>query len=153
MRKKIKEHELFTKLLFILFIGLFLQAIVISLFIYHRSRDAYIQLFNQSNDVVLKKIQSEFESLNDTIENTLAAFDSNPAVESYFSNDPAQHMEQLQQLRTIQKMNDSLSKIHPMIDYDVLIFGENGRTFVGNDMLTAVSADSFFSICDCSESE
>lgn len=56
MRKKIKEHELFTKLLFILFIGLFLQAIVISLFIYHRSRDAYIQLFNQSNDVVLKKI-------------------------------------------------------------------------------------------------
>ncbi|MDU4956098.1 MAG: histidine kinase [Enterococcus faecium] len=144
MRKKIKEHELFTKLLFILFIGLFLQAIVISLFIYHRSRDAYIQLFNQSNDVVLKKIQSEFESLNDTIENTLAAFDSNPAVKSYFSNDPAQHMEQLQQLRTIQKMNDSLSKIHPMIDYDVLIFGENGRTFVGNDMLTAVSADSFF---------
>ncbi|MDT6525181.1 histidine kinase [Enterococcus faecium] len=144
MRKKIKEHELFAKLLFILFIGLFLQAIVISLFIYHRSRDAYIQLFNQSNDVVLKKIQSEFESLNDTIENTLAAFDSNPAVKSYFSNDPAQHMEQLQQLRTIQKMNDSLSKIHPMIDYDVLIFGENGRTFVGNDMLTAVSADSFF---------
>ena len=144
MRKKIKEHELFTKLLFILFIGLFLQAIVISLFIYHRSRDAYIQLFNQSNDVVLKKIQSEFESLNDTIENTLAAFDSNPAVKSYFSDDPAQHMEQLQQLRTIQKMNDSLSKIHPMIDYDVLIFGENGRTFVGNDMLTAVSADSFF---------
>ncbi|EME7178450.1 hypothetical protein IHQ23_06465 [Enterococcus faecium] len=60
MRKKIKEHELFTKLLFILFIGLFLQAIVISLFIYHRSRHAYIQLFNQSNDVVLKKIQSEF---------------------------------------------------------------------------------------------
>ncbi|EKQ3346669.1 ATP-binding protein, partial [Enterococcus faecium] len=109
MRKKIKEHELFAKLLFILFIGLFLQAIVISLFIYHRSRDAYIQLFNQSNDVVLKKIQSEFESLNDTIENTLAAFDSNPAVKSYFSNDPAQHMEQLQQLRTIQKMNDSLS--------------------------------------------
>lgn len=53
-------------------------------------------------------------------------------------------MEQLQQLRTIQKMNDSLSKIHPMIDYDILIFGENGRTFVGNDMLTAVSADSFF---------
>ncbi len=82
--------------------------------------------------------------MNDTIENTLAAFDSNPAVKSYFSNDPAQHMEQLQQLRTIQKMNDSLSKIHPMIDYDVLIFGENGRTFVGNDMLTAVSADSFF---------
>ena len=144
MRKKIKEHELFTKLLFILFIGLFLQAIVISLFIYHRSRDAYIQLFNQSNDVVLKKIQSEFEGLNDAIENTLAAFDSNPAVESYFSNGPVQHMEQLQQLRTIQKMNDSLSKIHPMIDYDVLIFGENGRTFVGNDMLTAVSADSFF---------
>lgn len=96
--------------------------------------------------MVLKKIQSEFESLNDTIENTLAAFDSNPAVKSYFSNDPAQHMEQLQQLRTIQKMNDSLSKIHPMIDYDVLIFGENGRTFVGNDMLTAVSADSFFNL-------
>lgn len=61
-----------------------------------------------------KKIQSEFESLNDTIENTLAAFDSNPAVKSYFSNDPAQHMEQLQQLRTIK--NEWLSFKNPSND-------------------------------------
>lgn len=144
MRKKIKEYELFAKLLFILFIGLFLQAVIISLFTYHQSRGTYIQPFNQPNNVVLKRVQSEFENLNDTTENTLAASNSNLAVKSYPPNDPVQHMERSQQLKTIQRMNGSLSKIHPITDYDVLIFGEDGRTFVGDDMFATVSADSFF---------
>jgi|GEM_PF-6774853 len=35
MKAKLKEYELFTKLFIILFIALFTQAIIISLFIYN----------------------------------------------------------------------------------------------------------------------
>lgn len=87
MSMKLKEYELFTKLILIIFIGLCAQAIIISLFIYHRSRNVYIELFDKSNTVVLKKIQKDFETLNDSIENTLAMIEANPSVQEYFSSD------------------------------------------------------------------
>lgn len=73
MKAKLKEYELFTKLFIILFIALFTQAIIISLFIYHQSKEAYINLFDKSNEQSLVKIQRDFEMLNDNIEKTLSS--------------------------------------------------------------------------------
>lgn len=145
MRQKLREYELFTKLLIIIFIALCAQAIIISWFIYHRSKDVYIELFDKSNAVVLKKIQSDFETLNDNVENTLTAVQSNPAVGDYFST-TAEHssITLINQLNSIQKMNNSFGEIYPNIDYDLLIFGENGRTFIGNDMLTVMDSTDFY---------
>ncbi|MCB5955435.1 cache domain-containing sensor histidine kinase [Enterococcus sp. CWB-B31] len=145
MKKKFKEYELFTKLLIIIIVALCAQAIVISTFIYYRSKNVYIELFNKSNAVVLKKIQSDFETLNDNIENTLSLIEDSSAVEGYFTiNSKYTSVDRLGQLLAIQKMNQSFSEIYPKINYDVVIFGENGRTFIGNDMITSISSPEFF---------
>ena len=81
MKAKLKEYELFTKLFIILFIALFTQAIIISLFIYHQSKEAYVNLFDKSNEQSLVKIQRDFEMLNDNIEKTLSSIAENPGVE------------------------------------------------------------------------
>nr|WP_258925002.1 hypothetical protein [Enterococcus hirae] len=56
MKKKFKEYELVTKLLVVLVIALLTQAIILSFFIYDRSKNAYIHLFDKSNELTLGKI-------------------------------------------------------------------------------------------------
>lgn len=145
MNKKLKEYELFTKLIVIIFIGLCAQAIIISLFIYHRSKNVYIELFDKSNTVVLKKIQKDFETLNDSIENTLAMIEANPSVHEYFSADgDFSSIDQFNQLSSVQKMNTSLGETFPTIDYDLIVYGENGRTWIDSEMLVSINATTFF---------
>ncbi|MHC5228728.1 sensor histidine kinase [Enterococcus sp. LJL99] len=145
MSKKLKEYELFTKLIVIIFIGLCAQAIIISLFIYHRSKNVYIELFDKSNTVVLKKIQKDFETLNDSIENTLAMIEANPSVHEYFSADgDFSSIDQFNQLSSVQKMNTSLGETFPTIDYDLIVYGENGRTWIDSEMLVSINATTFF---------
>ncbi|MBO0461442.1 histidine kinase [Enterococcus sp. DIV1298c] len=146
MIKKLREHELLTKLLLILFIALFAQAATISLFIYHRSREAYIEQFDQSNRMTLQKIQHDFETLNDNIENTLTLLAESSAVEGYFKEGQQTTLEKINQLRTVQKMNDSLAPIFPNIKDDIFLFGENGRMFISNDMVSDLTADDFFQL-------
>lgn len=146
MIKKLREHELLTKLLIILFIALFTQAATISLFIYQRSRDAYIQQFDRSNRMTLQKIQHDFETLNDNIENTLTLLAESSAVEGYFKEGQQTTLEKINQLRTVQKMNDSLAPIFPNIKDDIFLFGENGRMFISNDMVSDLTADDFFQL-------
>lgn len=146
MKQLMREYELFTKLLIVVLAALCLQAVIVSMFIYHHSKKSYIDYFDQSNAVSLKKIQHDFEMLNDKIENTLAQIDRNPAVEDYFT-DALQHIaQQTDQLIAIQRMNESFNGISPTIDYDLMIFGENGRLFVGNDMIAAMTATDFFQL-------
>lgn len=144
MKKKFKEYELFTKLLIILFIALFTQAMIISFFIYDRSKNAYIHLFDKSNELALGKIQRDFATLNDNIENTLTMIANNLAVENYFSNNKQTSLMTFNQLKEIQQMNRSFTVISPYINYDLMIFGENGRTFIGNDMIAKMNASAFF---------
>ncbi|EOH87430.1 cache domain-containing sensor histidine kinase [Enterococcus villorum] len=144
MKKKFKEYELFTKLLIILFIALFTQAMIISFFIYDRSKNAYINLFDKSNELALGKIQRDFAILNDNIENTLTVIADNPAVENYFSKKNQTSLMNFNQLKEIQQMNRSFTIISPYINYDLMIFGENGRTFIGNDMIAKLNASTFF---------
>lgn len=146
MKAKLKEYELFTKLFIILFIALFTQAIIISLFIYHQSKEAYINLFDKSNEQSLVKIQRDFEMLNDNIEKTLSSIAENPGVESYFSTENQPALSQLSDLKEIHQMTLSFTAISPYIDYDLMIFGENGRTFVGNDLIASMDANAFFQL-------
>ncbi|MGM9902432.1 MAG: sensor histidine kinase [Enterococcus sp.] len=144
MIKKLKEHELFTKLLLIFVVVLFIQAIIISLFIYYRSKDAYIELFDKSNETAMNKIQHDFETLNDTIENTLTQLAQSAAVEAYFKKNDQTPLERINELRTIQKLNDSLAPISPDIRNDIFLFGENGRMFISNDMISDFTSETFF---------
>ena len=146
MKAKLKEYELFTKLFIILFIALFTQAIIISLFIYHQSKEAYINLFDKSNEQSLVKIQRDFEMLNDNIEKTLSSIAENPGVESYFSTENQPALSQLSDLKEIHQMTLGFTAISPYIDYDLMIFGENGRTFVGNDLIASMDANAFFQL-------
>lgn len=143
MKKTFKEYELFTKLMIILFIALFTQAMIISFFIYDRSKNAYIDLFDKSNELALGKIQRDFETLNDNIENTLTTVATNSAVEDYFSANEQTSLKKFNNLKEIQQMNRSFTAISPYINYDLMIFGESGRTFVGNDMVTNIDAPTF----------
>lgn len=138
MKKKFKEYELVTKLLVVLVIALLTQAIILSFFIYDRSKNAYIHLFDKSNELTLGKIQRDFERLNDNIENTLTMVANNPAVENYFSNDPHSSLDNYANVKTIQQMNRSFTSISPSINYDLMIYGESGHTFVGNEMLASM---------------
>ncbi len=144
MKEKLKEYELFTKLLIILFIALFTQAIILSLFIYHQSKEAYIQLFDKSNTQSLTKIQRDFELLNDNIEKTLSLIATNSGVESYFSTKEQSALSQFSALKEIHQMTLSFTAISPYLDYDLMVFGENGRTYVGNDLVASMDATDFF---------
>ncbi|MFS0959880.1 sensor histidine kinase [Enterococcus durans] len=146
MKAKLKEYELFTKLFIILFIALFTQAIIISLFIYHQSKEAYINLFDKSNEQSLVKIQRDFEMLNDNIEKTLSSITENSGVESYFSTENQPALSKLSDLKEIHQMTLGFTAISPYIDYDLMIFGENGRTFVGNDLIASMDANAFFQL-------
>lgn len=143
MKKKFKEYELVTKLLVVLVIALLTQAIILSFFIYDRSKNAYIHLFDKSNELTLGKIQRDFERLNDNIENTLTMVANNPAVENYFSNNQHSSLDNYANVKTIQQMNRSFTSISPSINYDLMIYGESGHTFVGNEMLASMDAAAF----------
>lgn len=143
MKKKFKEYELVTKLLVVLVIALLTQAIILSFFIYDRSKNAYINLFDKSNELTLDKIQRDFERLNDNIENTLTMVANNPAVENYFSNNQHSSLDNYENVKTIQQMNRSFTSISPSINYDLMIYGESGHIFVGNEMLASMDAATF----------
>ena len=140
-RNWIKENELFARIFLFVVVGVISVCLLTVAVIYGRSKDAYVASYQSSNELLLEKIQEDYERLNDNINRIFDIVDESKAVESYLKGE-------LNQGRTILELNDQLQDTRSLfqdIPSNLVLIGVNGRTFFQNDAVRNQSVEDFLS--------
>lgn len=141
MFEKYKEHQLFFRLLSLFIIVICAQTLIVSYFIYSRSKEAYINSFNDSNTIILKKIQSDFEIINNNIEQLFTRLDNNAVVEAFFSNNNNTPEEEFRLSKEIQTELSQTKEIYHSLFSNLVIFGENKKSFYQNAAVASMTTE------------
>ncbi|MBO0477854.1 histidine kinase [Vagococcus sp. DIV0080] len=143
--KKIKNwlhsNELFFKLLSVVILFVILVCFLTLSLVIERSKNSYIDSYKASNQILMDKIQKDYDTLNDNINRMFDLVDNSQVVEDYLTtkNDHSgtivEFTKQMQSTRSI--FEDTPSNL--------ILIGVNGTTFVQNSGIKNQSAESFLS--------
>lgn len=135
----IQKNELFSRIFLFVVVGVISVCLLTVVVIYGRSKDAYVASYQSSNQLLLEKIQEDYERLNENIHRIFDIVDESKAVETYLEGD-------MNQGRTILELNEQLKDTRSLfqdIPSNLVLIGFNGGTFFQNDAVRNQSVDDF----------
>ena len=129
MNNWLKKNELFNRIFVIVILSIISVCLITSLVVFQRSRKAYIASYEESNTIILEKIQEDYERLNQQINQIFDQLSTSKVVSEYLS-------EPTVQVQTIIQLKDELEDtkiIAQDIPSNLVLIGTNGRSFFQND--------------------
>lgn len=118
----IQKNELFSRIFLFVVVGVISVCLLTVIVIYGRSKDAYVASYQSSNQLLLEKIQEDYERLNENIHRIFDIVDESKAVETYLEGD-------MNQGRTILELNEQLKDTRSLfqdIPSNLVLIGVNG---------------------------
>ncbi|OJG92610.1 hypothetical protein RV15_GL003035 [Enterococcus silesiacus] len=97
--------------------------------------------YQESNQILMNKIQNDYELLNDNINRIFETVSKSQGVQDYFKQDQS---EEIQAIIKLQKEMASTSWIFNDTPSNLILIGKNGRTFFQNEGVRSQSLDTFF---------
>lgn len=131
--KKIKiwleQNELFSRLLLIVIVCIVAVSSTTLWMAFNRAREAYITSYEDSNQLLMSKIQDDYETLNNNINQIFELVDDNQAVESYLKGNEATKG---QDIIDINQQLLETSTVFADIPSNMVLLGTNGNSFFQN---------------------
>lgn len=137
LKQCIKENELFTRILMIVIFCVFYVTLTSVVVVFNRSKKVYIRSYQESNQILMNKIQNDYDLLNDNINRIFEMVSKSQVVKDYFNQNPS---EEIQAIIDLQKEMASTSWIFNDTPSNLILIGKNGRTFFQNE---AVRSETF----------
>lgn len=126
------KNELFFKLLIVVIVSILSVTIVITFSLLRISKKSYITSYNQSNQVILKQIQNDYEQLNNSIINTLNFVENNRGVRDYLTTTSPDATTESNLIYQLQSQLERTQLLYREIPSNLIIIGVNGRNFYQN---------------------
>lgn len=126
LQRWIRSNELFTRLMVIVIISIILISILTTVIAFNRSKDAYLDSYQNSNQLLMTKIQDDYETLNENIQRIFETVDNSQVVEQYLKSDQSDLGQLIIDLK--KQMADTRS-IFEDIPSNLILLGRNGKTF------------------------
>lgn len=142
LQRWIRSNELFTRLMVIVIISIILISILTTVIAFNRSKDAYLDSYQNSNQLLMTKIQDDYETLNENIQRIFETVDNSQVVEQYLKSDQSDLGQLIIDLK--KQMADTRS-IFEDIPSNLILLGRNGKTFFQNDGVRSQSIEDFLS--------
>lgn len=133
------SNELFLKIMLVVILSVMSVSFFTLSVVLNRSKKSYVESYKQSNQVIMEKIQKDYELLNDNITRIFDLVDSSQVIEDYLTtkNKDSQTIVDL-----IHQMEATRS-IFETAPSNLILLGYNQATFVQNSNIKAYSAEEF----------
>lgn len=145
--KKLKNKYLKNELLFNIFIIVILSVtvvtIVVTTVVLSISEQAYVRSYRESNSIILKKAQADYEELNDSVFNVLNQINQTTVVEDYLSPKEMTPSKEAQTIRLMIEQLSDTALLYQDIPSNLILFGVNGKTFYQNEAIATMNYDTF----------
>lgn len=137
-----RKNELFIRILMIVVFCIISVTLLSVTVVFNRSKSAYVRSYQESNQILMNKIQNDYEVLNDNINRIFENVASSQVVKDYFMNEPTEDIQTILELK--KEMSDT-RWIFNDTPSNLILIGKNGRTFFQNEGVRSDSLDDFLS--------
>ncbi|WP_313468149.1 histidine kinase [Carnobacterium sp.] len=145
--KKLKDKYLKNELLFNIFLIVILSVtlvtVVVTTVVLNISEKAYVRSYRESNSIILKKAQADYEELNNSVFNILNQINQTATVENYLSPREMTPGEDSQTIRLMIEQLSDTALLYQDIPSNLILFGVNGKTFYQNEAVGTMDYDTF----------
>ena len=129
MMNWLKKNELFNRIFVLVILATISVCLITSLVVFQRSRQAYITSYEESNTIILEKIQEDYERLNQQINQIFDKLSTSNVVTEYLS-EPTLQVHTIMQLKKELEDTKIIAQNTPT---NLVLIGTNGRSFFQND--------------------
>lgn len=136
----IKQNELFTRILMIVIFCVISVTLLSVAVVFNRSKSAYVYSYEESNQILMNKIQNDYEQLNDNINRIFETVSKSQVVQAYFKQDQSKGIQPIIELK---KEMTSTRWIFNDTPSNLILIGKNGRTFFQNEGVRSQALDVF----------
>lgn len=141
LKRVIEKNTLFAKIVLIVTAGILLVSGCLSIFIMKVSEDNYINTYSNSIDILLKQINNDYYNLHEDVINVLGTCNNSNVCKNFLTQtdmDSRQESVTVYQLVNLFKDTKILTN---NISSNLILIGDNGKTFINNDSLKNMSAN------------
>lgn len=136
----IKKNNLFFKIVMIVSIGIMAIALFIVIFVTKITEASYINTYSNANEILLRQINNDYDSLHDDVINTLNRCDTNAICKSYLSDDYQNSKEESENTYLLQQLFKDSGVLSNNISSNLLLVGFNEKTFLNNASMKTLDA-------------
>ena len=128
IRAWLLSNELFVKIILVVISSILIVSFITFSIVLNQSKKSYIANYKQSNQVLMTKIQKDYESLNDNMTRIFNLVDTSPVVEEYLTS-PTKSSGTIVELFSQLEATRSIFNNMPS---NLILIGKNKATFVQN---------------------
>ncbi len=131
--------------LFYLLVGLVVSSIVITAWataylVVGRSQETHLQANRQANQILLEKIQQEYEQLNTAINRVFEVVETSQAAKKYLQNP----LSNGQTIIEMKKQLNTTRAAFESVPSNLILLGKNGNSFFQNDAVRSSAVEKFW---------
>ncbi|EPH93683.1 HAMP domain protein [Enterococcus faecalis 13-SD-W-01] len=131
--------------LFCLLVGLVVSSIVITAWataylVVGRSQETHLQANRQANQILLEKIQQEYEQLNTAINRVFEVVETSQAAKKYLQNP----LSNGQTIIEMKKQLNTTRAAFESVPSNLILLGKNGNSFFQNDAVRSSAVEKFW---------
>lgn len=141
LKNKYLKNELLFNILIIVILSVSLVTVIVTAVVLNISEKAYVRSYRESNSIILKKAQADYEELNNSVFNILNQINQTATVESYLSLKEMLPSEEAQAIRLMIEQLSDTALLYQDIPSNLILFGINGKTFYQNDAVGTMDYD------------
>lgn len=143
LKNKYLKNELLFNIFIIVILSVLLVTAIVTTVVLNISEKAYVRSYRESNSIILKKSQADYEELNNSVFNVLNQINQTTAVESYLSLKKLTPVEESQTIRLMIEQLSDTAMLYQDIPSNLILFGVNGKTFYQNEAVGTMDYDTF----------
>jgi two-component system sensor histidine kinase YesM len=138
--KWFKKNQLFSMLFALVVSSIVITAWATAYLVVRRSQETHLQASRQANEILLEKIQKEYEQLNAAINRVFEVVETSQAAKEYLQEPESNG----QTIIEMKKQLNTTRAVFESVPSDLVLLGENGNSFFQNDAVRSSAVDFFW---------